>query len=370
MKGRCCSLLLIGLTLWIATGQVMCLRKVRSRGEKDALSTTRGISSTMLTLLHTTLLLLFLFIPQYETAGSVPKAHFDEQRSIYCFVERVIDGDTIRVRHVPGYPFLPWKRRQQPLQKRGIAEETLSIRIYGVDCPELSKRKNQASQPFAEQAKQFTTDFCLHSIVKITLIRKDHYGRALAAVERLPPAGPLLKCIPGLGRRDLSVALAEAGLAELYTSGGAEYWVRIYLYFFSASEEIIIWLNLFLYPSVFRFYQDNLEILERKIAHAKHKKRGIWSQGTNHITAAEHKRILRGDKAKEGAPLSTFAGALGDVTNSPKAAYGGARGGGGGVETKTSKSNSKENESTIRKKKNERRSTLLDVAVTGLEVVG
>ena len=137
-----------------------------------------------------------------------------------------MDGDTIRVRHIPGYVWLPWKRRQSPLTQRGIADETLSIRIYGVDCPELSKRKNQASQPFAEQAKQFTTDYCLHQIVKITLLRKDQYGRAVAAVERLPPAGPLFKWIPGLGRSDLTVALAENGLAELYTSGGAEYWVR------------------------------------------------------------------------------------------------------------------------------------------------
>ena len=165
------------------------------------------------------------FLQQFETVAMVPKSFFEDQRYVYCYVERVIDGDTIRVRHIPGYSWLPWKRRPSPLKKRGIADETLSIRIYGVDCPELSKRKNQTSQPFALEAKQFTIDFCLHQTVKITFLRKDQYGRAIAVVERLPPAGPLLKWIKGLGRTDLTVALAKNGLAELYTSGGAEYWV-------------------------------------------------------------------------------------------------------------------------------------------------
>jgi len=174
----------------------------------------------------TVIYLLFFSLEQFETVGMLPQSHFDEQCSIYCFVERIIDGDTIRVRHIPAYSWLPWKRRPTPLQKRGIAGETLSIRIYGVDCPELAKNKNQVSQPFAEEAKQFTSEFCLHQTVKITLLRKDHYGRAVAAVECLPPAGLLLKWIPGLGRTDLSVELAKNGMAELYTSGGAEYWVR------------------------------------------------------------------------------------------------------------------------------------------------
>lgn len=154
----------------------------------------------------------------------VPKSHFEEHRCIYAFVERVIDGDTIRVRHLPAYAFR--LRPPTSLKKRGIADETLSIRIYGVDCPEIAKNKNQESQPFGEKAKQFTTEFCMHKVVKITFLRKDHYGRALAAVESLPVAGPLLKWVPGLGRKDLSVLLAREGLAELYTSGGAAYWVR------------------------------------------------------------------------------------------------------------------------------------------------
>lgn len=66
----------------------------------------------------------------FQTVGMIPKEYFEEHRSIYCFTERVVDGDTIRVRHIPTYAFT----RQAPeplLSKRGISDETLLIRLYG-----------------------------------------------------------------------------------------------------------------------------------------------------------------------------------------------------------------------------------------------
>lgn len=160
---------------------------------------------------------------QLETVGMVPKAYFEENRSIYAFTERILDGDTIRVRHVPGYSFS--NQEPEPLKKRGIADETLLIRLYGVDCPEIAKNKNQVTQPFGDTAKQFTSDLVYHQMVKITFLQKDRYGRAIAMVETLPSAGFALSGLPGLGTKDLSLELARNGLAELYTGGGAEYYV-------------------------------------------------------------------------------------------------------------------------------------------------
>ncbi|CAJ1942410.1 unnamed protein product [Cylindrotheca closterium] len=66
--------------------------------------------------------------------------------------------------------------------------KTLSIRIYGVDAPELQKRNAYPlSQPFAEEAKQLTSDLVI--------------GR----------------------KKDVSIELTKRGLATLYTGGGAEY---------------------------------------------------------------------------------------------------------------------------------------------------
>lgn len=157
---------------------------------------------------------------QFETVDQVPKAYFDEHRSLYAYVERIIDGDTVRVRHIPAYRFRLWS--PSPLQQRGIANDTLIVRIYGVDCPELAKNGNKG-QAFAQEAKQFTSDLLYHRMVKITFLRKDQYRRAVAVVETLGRGGPLLSWIPGLRPRDVSVELAAAGLAELYTGGGAEY---------------------------------------------------------------------------------------------------------------------------------------------------
>ena len=150
--------------------------------------------------------------------------------SIYAFCERVIDGDTIRVRHIPTYGLRRWipgtAKAPQPLQQRGIADDTLIVRIYGVDCPEVAKR-GSPGQAFAQEAKDFTTNLLFHKMVKITFLRKDQYRRAIAVVQTV--GNPLLGWIPigNLRSRDISMELATAGLAELYTGGGAEYNVRV-----------------------------------------------------------------------------------------------------------------------------------------------
>lgn len=155
----------------------------------------------------------------------IPKSYFEEQKSVYGLVERVIDGDTIRVRHLPLFSWRLWGKQPVPLAQRGISQETLSIRLYGIDCPELAKRGQKAQSGSAE-AKQFVKELIEHCVVRITFLRRDQYNRAVAAVELLPRWGACFRWIPSLGRRDLTVILAKEGLAELYTSGGAEYWVR------------------------------------------------------------------------------------------------------------------------------------------------
>jgi endonuclease YncB( thermonuclease family) len=142
---------------------------------------------------------------QFQTVDDVPKAFFTKQKTIYAFTERVIDGDTVRVRHIPSYNWI--RRTPSPLQKKALSDCTLSIRIYGVDTPEIAKNKNQRSQPYGEEAKDFTTAKTLHKMLRITFLRKDQYHRAVCVVETLgwvrwPWSLP----------RDLSAALAQEGL--------------------------------------------------------------------------------------------------------------------------------------------------------------
>ncbi len=129
--------------------------------------------------------------------------------------------------------------------------------MYGVDCPELQKRKSDPpSQPFAEEAKEFTSDSILGKKVKIKLLRKDQYGRAVAKVE----GGWQL--VPPFSRKDISMELVRKGLATVYTAGGAEY---------DGSRDTLLDLQ----------------------AKAKNRKIGIWSQGADMMTPAEFKRQQR-----------------------------------------------------------------------------
>jgi endonuclease YncB( thermonuclease family) len=221
----------------------------------------------------------------------VPSSYLKDHRTIYGYVERVIDGDTIRVRHCPGY--VPWWYGGEPpreMQQKtngkpkrvALSATTLSIRIYGVDCPETAKpQKGTPAQPFANEATAFTSERVLYRMVRITFLRRDQYRRAVAEVSLLGPNRPLsttyyqqnqsgkaggrrgfLERVFGrrAPSRDLSIALAREGLAELYVGGGAE-------------------------------YHDKRDQLEAAIAAARSDRRGIWSiSEKNRVSTAEFKR--------------------------------------------------------------------------------
>lgn len=169
---------------------------------------------------------------RFDTVSMVPNEYFTEHRSLYGFTERVLDGDTIRIRHVPIYGTTYFTKVPEPLQQRGIANETLIVRLYAVDCPEVAQNKNQVTQPFGDDAKKFTLDLLYHEMVKVTFLRRDQYGRAIAVVETVPTTClPILLVNTNNGcsepQIDVSMELAKRGLAELYTGGGAEYNVSI-----------------------------------------------------------------------------------------------------------------------------------------------
>jgi hypothetical protein len=125
--------------------------------------------------------------------------------------------------------------------------------------------------------------------------------------------------------KDLSEALAQEGLAELYTGGSAEYY-------------------------------NNRELHERKISQAKNKKLGIWSLGDSRVSAAEHKR--NGNRGS--VPVPAVATALSGSSNS--------RSSRGGAQTATSKKSgrSSSNKQKTTSKEN-RGSTVSEIVVTGLD---
>mmetsp|Transcript_28311 Transcript_28311/g.42815 ORF Transcript_28311/g.42815 Transcript_28311/m.42815 type:complete len:215 (+) Transcript_28311:164-808(+) len=188
-----------------------------------------------------TVLSNFMFT-QFMTANDIPSNYFTEKQVIYGRVERVIDGDTLRVTHCPTISSCP--ERDANIK---LSDTTISVRLFGIDCPELQKRSSDPpSQLFAKEAKDLTSRLTLGKTVELELLGRDKYGRALSKVQT--PIG-----------QDVSLELTSRGLATMYTGKGA-------------------------------LYDENKMVVELVEDRAKAEKIGMWSLGDNMITPAEFKR--------------------------------------------------------------------------------
>jgi micrococcal nuclease len=96
-------------------------------------------------------------------------------------VIRVVDGDTIIV-------------------KKGATK--LTIRLVGIDAPEVSHAKNEPGQPFSQQSTKHLTGLVLNKVVDIKSHGPDRYVRTLGEVF--------------LDGNNINLEMVKAGLAEAY----------------------------------------------------------------------------------------------------------------------------------------------------------
>ena len=185
-------------------------------------------------------------------------------------VERVIDGDTIRLRHYPLYPLQSENRFDGKL-----VDHTIIIRLYGIDAPEIGKNGNPA-MAFADEAKDYTSSKINGKIVNVKLLKKDQYSRVLGKVvtdDCFPTEtssssnDPMMfggkTCKPNNEHLDLSLGLAHNGYSTLYRGGGAE-------------------------------YDGNKNLLENEIRFAQGQRKGVWTNGIeNAQSPAEYKKAMR-----------------------------------------------------------------------------
>lgn len=136
---------------------------------------------------------------RYESVDDMPGWLFKQRATIAGRVTKVSDGDTLRVQHLPLLASAP--------------TSTLKIRLCAVDAPETA-HFGKAGQPLGETAKAFSADRVEGKRVRLRLLSRDRYGRAVA---RVTYRGNWC------GRRDLSEDLLAAGLATVYHGGGAQY---------------------------------------------------------------------------------------------------------------------------------------------------
>ena len=122
----------------------------------------------------------------------------------------VSDGDTIRFLHSPTIFSSSHLKEGEKL-----SDTALPIRIATIDTPEVAKF-GKPGQPYGEEAKEHLSNMILDDIVKVRLLSKDQYGRAVATVVKPRLFG-------WLGGRDMDTEMLQAGLAEVYRGGGAVY---------------------------------------------------------------------------------------------------------------------------------------------------
>jgi len=178
----------------------------------------------------------------------IPSAYFGPNAKILKGrALSVTDGDTIRFLHVPTW-FHPRELSKNKRKKEKLSTVCLPIRFCTIDAPETAKF-GKPGQPFGDDAKAKVKELLERKVVKLRLLTKDQYGRAVAEI--FTGSWPM--------RKFVDAQMLEAGLAEVYQGTGAVYG-----------------------PLGFDRYME----MERE---AKKRKRGIWSQKKVE-SAAEFKR--------------------------------------------------------------------------------
>ncbi|GAA5857999.1 hypothetical protein JCM9279_004934 [Rhodotorula babjevae] len=172
-------------------------------------------------------------------------------------VTSVGDADGFRLFHRPH--LRPWLR--PPAGRAGLKGETLSVRLAGVDAPEMA-HFGKAAQPFSREAFDLLSGMCVGRRVQVELFQKDRYGRVVGMAYVRP--------FPYVRRRNVSEVLLHAGLATVYEQAGA-------------------------------VHGGQLERFRAVEAAARSRRAGMWAQAARDLESpAAYKARLRGDTGPRG----------------------------------------------------------------------
>ena len=177
------------------------------------------------------------YLSHLSTASRIPPSFYTKRRTISGLCTSVGDGDNFRLYHSPGgrlagYFWLSGRRikvdrdsnsasidaswwRFGQGRKKLKGDETIHVRLAGVDAPELGHWGNEA-QPGAKEALDWLRGYVSGRRVRVRLLKPDQYGRVVGTV--------LVRKLPFGFRKDVSLEMLKQGLACVYEAkGGAEF---------------------------------------------------------------------------------------------------------------------------------------------------
>ncbi len=101
-------------------------------------------------------------------------------------IDRISDGDTIKFTVTDG-------------PNTGTS---MTIRLAGIDAPEIAHKKNETGQPLGQESKAYLSNLCNSTSANIQVVSKDQYGRIVALI--------------WIGQSCVNVSMVRAGMAEAY----------------------------------------------------------------------------------------------------------------------------------------------------------
>jgi len=78
----------------------------------------------------------------------------------------------------------------------------ITVRLVGIDAPEISKKKREPGQPYSQKATKYIANLVLNTIVDVKGYGTDRYGRILGVVF--------------VNGKNVNLEMIKAGLAEVY----------------------------------------------------------------------------------------------------------------------------------------------------------
>lgn len=196
---------------------------------------------------------------RYATIDHLPAAIYNRQssRGLLGHVTSVGDGDNFRFFHTPGGRLAGWGwLRPIPTDKKALKNQTIHVRMAGVDAPELA-HFGKPAQPYGQEALDWLRNYLVGRKVRVLIHSRDRFDRVVG--------NPKIRTWPYKWVvRDVGLEQIKSGLATVFRQGGAE-------------------------------YGGLKEVMEAAEAVARKKKLGMWSRGKALETPAEYKRRTRGD---------------------------------------------------------------------------